>query len=66
MQDYVVCEKRGNFPRIHVKICQQKCKDFNTCEAFQSHAQANAPDEVVVGQASADLSPEKDMAAPAL
>ncbi len=40
MQDYIVCEKRGNHPRIHVKICSHRCQETETCEAFQDYMDA--------------------------
>ena len=48
MQDYVVCEKRGNHARIHVKICRHRCEEFKSCQAFQDYMQAHANHEVVM------------------
>lgn len=66
MRDYIVCEKRGNLPRIHVKICQLRCKEANTCEAFQNHLKTDIPDEVVAGAAAKEWSAEKGLPAPSL
>lgn len=48
MQGYIVCEKKGNFPRIHVKICEHRCEDKTLCEAFQDYIKTQVADEFVV------------------
>jgi hypothetical protein len=37
MENYIVCEKRANQSRIHVKICQDRCENAETCQAFQDY-----------------------------
>jgi len=66
MQGYIVCEKKGNFPRIHVKICQQRCQDANTCKAYQDFMKTHLPEDVVVVANASGLSSEKGLAAPTL
>ncbi len=45
MHNYIVCEKRGNQPRIHVKICRHRCEQYETCEAYQDNIQARQSHE---------------------
>jgi hypothetical protein len=66
MKDYIVCERRVNLSRIHVKICQLRCKEANICEAFQDHLRTDAPGDVVAGAAATELSAEKGLTAPSL
>jgi hypothetical protein len=63
MQDYIVCEKRGNLPRIHIKICQIRCKESNICEAYQDYLKNDLPDDVVAGTGTTDWSAEKGLSA---
>lgn len=37
MENYIVCEKRANQSRIHVRICQDRCENAETCQAFQDY-----------------------------
>jgi len=46
MENYVVCEKRPNHSRIHVKICQHRCQNAETCRAFQDYLKAHPADEM--------------------
>jgi hypothetical protein len=41
MENYIVCEGRANHSRIHVKICQHRCQDADTCRAFQDYVKAH-------------------------
>ena len=66
MRDYIVCEKRGNLPRIHVKICQLRCKEADTCEAYQDHLKSNAPDEILAKATVTELSAEQGLSAQGL
>ena len=36
MTDYIVCQKKRNNPRMNIRVCQHKCPDKETCEAFIS------------------------------
>ena len=36
MTDYIVCQKKRNNPRMNVRVCQHKCPDKETCEAYIS------------------------------
>ncbi len=47
MENYIVCEKRANQSRIHVKICQDRCKNADTCQAFQDYMVTNPADKMV-------------------
>jgi hypothetical protein len=40
MTHYLVCEKRGNHPRIHVKICECRCQEAETCPTFKAYVKA--------------------------
>ena len=31
LNEYIVCKKRGNQPRINHKICEDRCKKFKEC-----------------------------------
>jgi hypothetical protein len=46
MDNYIVCEDRANHPRIHVKICQHRCQNAETCRAFQDYVKAHLIDEM--------------------
>lgn len=61
MEDYIVCEKKGNRPRIHVKICQHRCKVSKRCQPFQDYVKAHGTDEVVMTPEARAWSPEKDI-----
>jgi hypothetical protein len=41
MENYIVCEERANHSRIHVKICQHRCQDAETCRAYQEYVKAH-------------------------
>jgi hypothetical protein len=36
MTDYIVCQRKRNNPRMNIRVCQHKCPDKETCEAFVS------------------------------
>lgn len=40
MENYIVCEERANHSRIHVKICQHRCQNAETCLAFQDYVKS--------------------------
>ena len=52
MENYIVCEKRANQSRIHVKICQERCKDSVACKSFQDYMKTY-PAEKIVGSSEA-------------
>lgn len=58
MENYIICEKKANQPRIHVKICQHRCNDIDTCQAFQDYIRSCPADETVKGSDAASLSQE--------
>lgn len=64
MQDYVVCEKRGSHPRIHVKICEHRCEHAGTCLTFLNYKKARARDAMVI-QPAAEVLPSDKCLAPA-
>ena len=64
MENYIVCEKRGNLPRIHVKICQHRCEHAQACQAFQDYVKAQAPADMVITPATGDWPGEKGIALP--
>jgi hypothetical protein len=45
MENYIVCEERANHSRIHVKICQHRCGNTESCRAFQEHIQTHPANE---------------------
>ena len=65
MQDYVVCERRGNYPRIHIKICEQRCEFTETCEAFQEYFRTRTPAGMMVSAGTAERAPD-ELATPAV
>ena len=46
MENYIVCEERANHSRIHIKICQNRCEDRETCLAFKEHIETRSAEEV--------------------
>lgn len=36
MTDYIVCQRKRNNPRMNIRVCQHKCPDKETCEAYIS------------------------------
>lgn len=46
MENYIVCEERANHSRIHVKICQQRCQNNETCRTFQEYLKAHLVDKL--------------------
>ena len=32
---YLVCEKRKGSPKIHIEVCQRKCKLAQECKSFK-------------------------------
>ncbi len=63
MENYIVCEKRANQSRIHVKICQYRCKDAETCRAFRDYVKTHPTETVVKGPDMASLL-QADMLSP--
>ena len=55
MENYIVCEKRANQSRIHVKICQYRCENAETCQAFQDYINTHSADKVVRSPESPSL-----------
>ena len=47
MENYIVCEKRANQSRIHVKICRDRCKDSKACKAFQDYMETYPAEKIV-------------------
>ena len=47
MENYIVCEKRANQSRIHVKICQYRCENSKTCQAFQDYLNTGSGDKTL-------------------
>ncbi len=37
MSNYIVCRKKRNNPRMHVRICQAKCDLKDDCKEFISY-----------------------------
>lgn len=64
MQDYLVCERRGNHPRIHVKICQHRCEHAKACQALQDYMKAKASAEMIIKPATVDWPGQKAAASP--
>ncbi|NVL89765.1 MAG: hypothetical protein HWN69_02045 [Desulfobacterales bacterium] len=54
MENYIVCEKRGNQPRIHVEICRHRCKDAGACRAFRNYMN-NLSETVIEGADAVSL-----------
>ena len=61
MENYIVCEKRANQSRIHVKICQYRCENAKACQAFQDYLNTHSADKMV-GNAEAPSLPQKHVA----
>ena len=59
MENYIVCEKRANQSRIHVKICQDRCKDSEVCKAFQDYMEAHQAEKIVGSPEAVSWSQEK-------
>jgi hypothetical protein len=66
MEGYIVCEKKGNFPRIHVKICQRRCPHTDTCKAYQDFMKTTLHEDIAVPSNSPASFPENTLAAPSL
>jgi hypothetical protein len=45
MKDYIVCEERANHSRIHIKICQNRCENSATCQAFREYIHTHSANE---------------------
>jgi hypothetical protein len=58
MDCYIVCEERANHSRIHVKICQHRCENAATCDAFQNYIAAHATEGAIKGSDVVPLPPE--------
>lgn len=61
MENYIVCEKRANQSRIHVKICQYRCENAETCHAFQDYINTHPADKMVTSAEAVSL-PQGPMA----
>lgn len=48
MQNYIICEKKGNLPRINVKICEHRCNHSKVCQAFQDFMKANTSEKTLM------------------
>ena len=59
MDNYIICEKRGNLPRIHVKICRHRCEHAHSCQAFQDYVKAQTTAEMAIRPAAGDWPQEK-------
>jgi hypothetical protein len=59
MENYIVCEERANQSRIHVKICQNRCKHNETCQAFQEYVRTHAAEEMSKSSDPVSWSQEK-------
>ena len=64
MENYIVCEKRGNLPRIHVKICQHRCEHAKACQALQDYMKGQARADMAVRPTTGDWPGEKGMPMP--
>ena len=49
MEYYIVCEDRANHSRIHVKICQHRCENADTCGSYQDYMAAHSAEGAVKG-----------------
>jgi hypothetical protein len=58
MENYIVCEKRANQSRIHVKICRDRCEDSETCQAFQGYMETHPAEKTVRSSDAVSWSPE--------
>lgn len=38
MADYIVCHKKRNAPRVHVRVCQTKCDSKDLCKEYVANA----------------------------
>jgi len=64
MDRYIVCEDRANHSRIHVKICQHRCENTETCNAFQDYIAAHATEGAVKGSDVVSLPQEAGISPP--
>ena len=55
MDSYIVCEARANHSRIHVKICQFRCEEADSCQAFQDFMRAHVAEGAVKSPDAASL-----------
>ncbi len=46
MQNYIICEKKGNLPRINVQICEHRCKYSIMCQTFQDYMKDNISEKM--------------------
>jgi len=46
MERYLICEKKGNRPRIHVKICEHRCPHGDVCTVFQEYLRTRVKGEM--------------------
>jgi hypothetical protein len=38
MTAYIVCRKKRNAPRVHVRVCREKCPYKNSCKDYLATA----------------------------
>ncbi|MBW1740159.1 MAG: hypothetical protein JRJ42_03370 [Deltaproteobacteria bacterium] len=63
MENYIVCEERANHSRIHVQICRHRCKNAETCQAFQDYIKTHPAETVVQGPDAVSL-PQENLVPP--
>jgi hypothetical protein len=34
---YVICDKRKGSPKVHVQVCEKKCKGLQECKVYKAH-----------------------------
>jgi len=64
MDNYIVCERRSNLPRIHVEICRHRCEHAQTCQAFQEYVKAQTTAELAIRPATGDWHGDKGVPLP--
>ena len=45
MEQYLICDRRGNRPRIHVKICEHRCQHTDHCPAYKAYRKTQVADK---------------------
>jgi hypothetical protein len=65
MQQYIVCENKGSHPRIHVKICAQKCLNAPACSAYQEYLKAQKTPDFKKDRSDLKWSSKEPLHAPA-
>ena len=61
MADYIVCHKKRNSPRLHIRFCQEKCIIRDDCKDYLNHL--NVPPKENQATLSGEH-PPLDMVAP--